>query len=41
MIKKIIIIIICLYFVVACGRKGDPEYKAANDTKIESIKCNI
>ena len=37
MIKKIIIIIICLYFVVACGRKGDPEYKAANYTKIESI----
>ena len=41
MIKKIIIIIICLYFVVACGRKSDPEYKAANDAKIESIICNI
>ena len=41
MIKKIIIITICLYFVVACGRKGDPEYKAANYTKIESIICNI
>ena len=41
MIKKIIIIIICLYFVVACGRKGDPKYKAANDTIIESIICNI
>ena len=41
MIKKIIIIIICLYFVAACGRKGDPEYKAANDAKIESIICNI
>ena len=41
MIKKIIIIIICLYFVVACGRKGDPEYKAANYTKIKNIICNI
>ena len=28
MIKKILIIILCLYFVVACGRKGDPEYKS-------------
>tara|TARA_B100001027_G_C16001827_1_gene213033 strand:+ start:121 stop:246 length:126 start_codon:yes stop_codon:yes gene_type:complete len=41
MIKKIVIIIICLYFVIACGRKGDPEYKAANDAKIEDIICNI
>ncbi len=37
MIKKFIIIIICLYFVVACGRKGDPEYKAANNVKTKSI----
>tara|TARA_B100000963_G_scaffold291709_1_gene261807 strand:- start:717 stop:833 length:117 start_codon:yes stop_codon:yes gene_type:complete len=28
MFKKILIIIFCLYFVVACGRKGDPEYKS-------------
>ena len=28
MSKKILIIILCLYFVVACGRKGDPEYKS-------------
>ena len=41
MIKKFIIIIICMYFVIACGRKGDPKYEAANDTKIESIICNI
>ena len=26
--KKILIIILCLYFVAACGRKGDPEYKS-------------
>ena len=26
--KKILIIILCLYFVVACGRKSDPEYKS-------------
>ena len=26
--KKILIIIICLYFTAACGRKGDPEYKS-------------
>ena len=28
MTKKILIIILCLYFVAACGRKGDPEYKS-------------
>ena len=28
MIKKFLIIILCLYFVAACGRKGDPEYKS-------------
>ena len=26
--KKILIIILCLYFIAACGRKGDPEYKS-------------
>ena len=41
MSKKIIIIVICLYFAVACGRKGDPEYKEANNIKTESIICNI
>ena len=27
MIKKIILIIIVLTFVVSCGKKADPEYK--------------
>ncbi len=26
--KKTIIIISCLFFLFACGKKGDPEYKA-------------
>tara|TARA_B100000989_G_C19477510_1_gene443611 strand:- start:176 stop:289 length:114 start_codon:yes stop_codon:yes gene_type:complete len=37
MYRKILIIIICLYFVVACGRKGDPEYKADLNKKIQKI----
>ena len=37
MIKKIIIIIICLYFVVACGRKGDPEYKSELIKNIQKV----
>ena len=28
MTKKIIIFIICLFFVFSCGKKGDPKYKA-------------
>ena len=33
--KKILIIILCLYFITACGRKGDPEYQSelCNDIK--------
>ena len=31
--NKIIIILICLVVLTACGRKGDPEYQA-NGTKI-------
>ena len=31
--NKIIIILICLVVLTACGRKGDPEYQA-NDPKI-------
>ena len=27
MIKKIILTLIILTFVVSCGKKGDPEYK--------------
>ena len=27
MIKKILLLLILLSFVVSCGKKGDPEYK--------------
>ena len=37
MIKKILIIIICLYFVAACGRKGDPEYQSELSKKIQKV----
>ena len=26
--KKIILIIICVFILFSCGKKGDPEYKA-------------
>ncbi len=35
--KKILIIIICLYFVAACGRKGDPEYKSELSKDIRRV----
>ncbi len=28
MIKKIIILIVCLVILASCGRKGDPEYQS-------------
>ena len=31
--NKIIVVLMCLVVLTACGRKGDPEYQA-NDTKI-------
>jgi len=37
MSKKILIIILCLYFIVACGRKGDPEYKSELNKTILKI----
>tara|TARA_Y100001978_G_C23366755_1_gene279040 strand:- start:32 stop:148 length:117 start_codon:yes stop_codon:yes gene_type:complete len=37
MFKKILIIILCLYFVTACGRKGDPEYKSELNKNIQTI----
>ena len=37
MVKKIIIIILCLYFVSACGRKGDPEYKSELNKNIQKV----
>ena len=27
MIKKTMLIFLCLFFVLSCGKKGDPEYK--------------
>ena len=30
--NKIIVILMCLVFLTACGRKGDPEYQA-NDAR--------
>ena len=35
--KKILIIILCLYFVAACGRKGDPEYKSKLTKNIQKV----
>ena len=37
MSKKILIIIICLYFVAACGRKGDPEYQSELRNNIKKV----
>ena len=27
MIKKTVLISLCLFFLISCGKKGDPEYK--------------
>ena len=35
--KKILIIILCLYFVAACGRKGDPEYQSELNKNIQKV----
>ena len=37
MLRKILIIVICLYFVAACGRKGDPEYKSELSMNIQKV----
>ena len=37
MTKKILIIILCLYFVAACGRKGDPEYRSELSNNIQIV----
>ena len=31
MIKKILLTVIILTFVVSCGKKADPEYKQSNN----------
>ena len=28
MIKKTILIVMCIFFLFSCGKKADPEYKA-------------
>ena len=38
MIKKIIVILFCSIIVFSCGKKGDPEYKAKENS---SITLNI
>ena len=35
--KKILIIILCFYFIAACGRKGDPEYKSELTKNIQEV----
>ncbi len=35
MIKKIILVIIFLTFVVSCGKKSDPEYKESKNIFIK------
>ena len=37
MTKKILIILLCLHFVAACGRKGDPEYKSELTKNIQKV----
>ena len=40
MIKKITFVILVCCFLVSCGKKGDPEYKALNK-EIEILKIII
>lgn len=36
--KKLIISLLCLCFLLSCGKKADPEYKAKNnDTTLINI----
>ena len=39
--KKVLIIIFCLYFIVACGRKDDPEYKSELNKTMEKVSWDI
>tara|TARA_Y100000590_G_scaffold194604_1_gene221092 strand:+ start:419 stop:547 length:129 start_codon:yes stop_codon:yes gene_type:complete len=34
MIKKTILIILCLFFLFSCGKKSDPEYQAKKATPL-------
>ena len=37
MIKKIILILLCIVLFNSCGKKGDPEYKGAQNIKKQLI----
>ena len=37
MTKKTILLVLCLFFLFACGKKGDPEYKAKKNTFITKV----
>ncbi len=32
--KKITLLILLIFFVISCGKKADPEYKAKNNIMI-------
>ncbi len=36
--KKLILSLLCLCFLLSCGKKADPEYKAKNNS---SVSINI
>ena len=35
--KNIFLIIIIFLFLVSCGKKGDPEYKASNEIQNQKL----
>jgi len=42
MIKKITLTLIICFFMVSCGKKGDPVYKATKQkAKVQSFLINI
>ena len=32
--KKIVLGLICMLFIISCGKKGDPEYKAEKNNNL-------
>ena len=41
MIRKIILFLFLLCFVISCGKKGDPKYKESKKTEIEKFFIKI
>ncbi len=37
MIKKITLITLCLFFLISCGKKADPEYKAKKNILLKMV----